>query len=43
VGVFVAATAHGGLNRLTFSITREEIDLIFAEKPHVRRAYLAQV
>ncbi|KIY92212.1 transcription initiation factor TFIIH subunit H1 [Monoraphidium neglectum] len=41
--VFVQASAHGGLNRLTFSITRDEMAQILEEKPHIKRAYLAQV
>jgi hypothetical protein len=41
--VSVQASAHGGLNRLTVSITREEMAQILEEKPHVKRAYLAQV
>jgi len=41
--VFVQASAHGGLNRLTFSLTRDEVAQILDEKPHVKRAYLAQV
>jgi hypothetical protein len=41
--VSVQASAHGGLNRLTFSITREEAAQILDEKPHIKRAYMAQV
>lgn len=41
--VFVQASAHGGLNRLTFSLSREEAAQILEEKPHVKQAYLAQV
>lgn len=41
--VAVQAAAHGGLNRLTFSLTRDEARQILEEKPHVKRAYLAQV
>lgn len=37
------ALAHGGLNQLSITINRSDLDQILDEKPHIKRAYLAQV